>query len=50
MKNVFKKTVALVSAMSLMAVGTAVSVSASAEKFELEIWTYDFNKENVKFL
>ena len=31
MKNVFKKTVALVSAMSLMAVGTAVSVSASAE-------------------
>ena len=37
MKNVFKKTVALVSAMSLMAVGTAVSVSASAEKFELEI-------------
>ena len=37
MKNVFKKTVALVSAMSLMAVGTAVSLSASAEKFELEI-------------
>ena len=37
MKNVFKKTVALVSAMSLMAVGTAVSVSASAEKPELEL-------------
>ena len=37
MKNVFKKTVALVSAMSLMAVGTAVSVSASAEKIELEV-------------
>lgn len=37
MKNVFKKTVALVSAMSLMAVGTAVSVSASATEFELEI-------------
>jgi LPXTG-motif cell wall-anchored protein len=37
MKNVFKKTVALVSAMSLMAVGTAVSVSATAEKPELEL-------------
>jgi LPXTG-motif cell wall-anchored protein len=37
MKNVFKKTVALVSALSLVAVGTAVSVSASAEKIDLQV-------------